>query len=197
MFAYCGNNPVNRFDSGGCFWNEIWEFTKTAISEIGKAINSLSPAYASCSGAAIADGPFVIGDTVGLIGAAFLTIGAIGYGTYQATQKPSNSVSQTQEREKVIAVPEKSKKQAFFTVDPYDFHPNGLVMREFAGTKNGRIIEWRHPILKAKIFEWNEDYVNGPHYHVLMVEWDGKHDGKHYLAGTPVPEPWNSLYFGG
>ena len=34
-------------------------------------------------------------------------------------------------------------------------------------------------------------------YHALLIEWDGKHDGTHYKPGTPVPEPWNSLYFGG
>ena len=33
-------------------------------------------------------------------------------------------------------------------------------MKEFPGTKNGRIIEWRDPISQAKIFEWNEDSIN-------------------------------------
>ena len=48
----------------------------------------------------------------------------------------------------------------------------------------------------AVIFEWDEDYTYGPHYHCMLIEWDGAHDGTHYKAGTPVPEPWNTIYFG-
>ena len=30
MYAYCGNNPVNRVDSTGQFWKELWDaFTQT------------------------------------------------------------------------------------------------------------------------------------------------------------------------
>ena len=47
------------------------------------------------------------------------------------------------------------------------------------------------------IFEWNEDFEHGPHYHAILVEWDSKHKGPHYQPGTPVPEPWNTTYFGG
>ena len=56
MFAYCGNNPVNRVDYTGQFWSEIWEFAKTAVTEIGKAMGLMSPAYAGCGGAAAVDG---------------------------------------------------------------------------------------------------------------------------------------------
>ena len=70
-------------------------------------------------------------------------------------------------------------------------------MREFPGTKNGRIIEWRDPVSQAKIFEWDEDLNNFPHYHAMLIEWDGNHLGPHYFPGFPVPEPWNSVYFGG
>jgi RHS repeat-associated protein len=31
MFAYCGNNPVNRSDSGGMFWEKIYHFVKFMI----------------------------------------------------------------------------------------------------------------------------------------------------------------------
>ena len=95
MFAYCGNNPANRIDPNGHFWSEIWEFVKTAVSEIGKAINAMSPAYAGCGGAAVADGPLPIGDAIGLVGAVALTLGAIGYGIYQAAKAPSISISKT------------------------------------------------------------------------------------------------------
>ena len=46
------------------------------------------------------------------------------------------------------------------------------------------------------MFEWNEDYKYGTHYHALLFEWRNKHiDRKHYKAGEPVPEPWNTIYF--
>ncbi len=100
MYAYCENNPVIRFDPTGHFWSEIWEFAKTGVTEIGKTIAMLSPAYAGCGGAAVADGPLPIGDIIGVTGAALLTVGAIGYGIFQATQAPATSVSQEEEKTK-------------------------------------------------------------------------------------------------
>jgi len=82
---------------------------------------------------------------------------------------PENTKPETDEKEKNITIP----------------------------PKNGRIIEWRDLISKAKIFEWNEDFNNGLHYHTMLVEWDGKHHNMHHLPSTPVPEPWNSMYLGG
>ena len=103
MFAYCENNTVSRVDPTGHFWSEIWEFAKTAVTEIGKAIGVLSPAYAGCGGAAVADGPLPIGDIIGAAGAILLTAGAIGYGIYQATQAPSISIPKAEEKD--IAAP--------------------------------------------------------------------------------------------
>ncbi len=196
MFVYCGNNSVNRLDPNGQFFETIIEFVKNAIAQTGYAMRELTPAYAGCGGAAIADGPLPVGDIVGVVGAVLLTIGAIGYGTYQATQTQGRQNSKAEEKEKDITIPSKPKRQAYFEVNPYDFNPKGLVMKEYSGTKNGRIIEWRDPISQAKIFEWNEDFKNGSHYHAMMIEWDGNHHGTHYLPGTLVPEPWNSIYFG-
>ena len=106
MFAYCENNTVSRVDPTGHFWSEIWEFAKTAVTEIGKAIGVLLPAYAGCGGAAVADGPLPIGDIIGAAGAILLTAGAIGYGIYQATQAPSiSSIPKAEEKEKDIAAP--------------------------------------------------------------------------------------------
>ena len=105
MFAYCGNNPVNRVDHTGQFWSEIWEFAKTAVAEIGKAMGVMSPAYAGCGGVAVADGPLPFGDIVAAAGAALLTVGAIGYGIYQATQAPSISIPKADTKEKDITAP--------------------------------------------------------------------------------------------
>ena len=122
MFAYCENNTVSRVDPTGHFWSEIWEFAKTAVTEIGKAIGVLSPAYAGCGGAAVADGPLPIGDIIGAAGAILLTAGAIGYGIYQATQAPSISIPKAEEKEKDIAAPlplptiKKTKKQGYLSL---------------------------------------------------------------------------------
>ena len=105
MFAYCGNNPVNRVDPTGQFWSEIWEFAKTAVAEIGKAMGVMSPAYAGCGGAAVADGPLPFGDIVAAAGAALLTVGAIGYGIYQATQAPAISIPKAEEKAEAIPAP--------------------------------------------------------------------------------------------
>lgn len=105
MFAYCGNNPINRVDHTGQFWIEIWEFAKTAVAEIGKAMGVMSPAYAGCGGAAVADGPLLFGDMVAVVGAALLTVGAIGYGIYQAAQAPAASIPKIEEKAEAIPAP--------------------------------------------------------------------------------------------
>ena len=192
MFAYCNNNPVNREDLTGQFWSEVWEFLKTAFTETGNAIETMAPAYAGCEAAAVADGPLPFGDIAALIGAAALTIGATGYGIYQA----ATSDTKIEARDVAIAVPTDQRRQAYFPYNPYAFLPRGLEMIEYSGTKNGRTIEWRDPITKIRVFEWDEDFSNGSHYHALLPEWGGMHDGTHYLPGSPVPEPWNTIYFG-
>ena len=105
MFAYCGNNPVNRVDHTGQFWSEIWEFAKTAVAEIGKAMGAMSPAYAGCGGVAVADGPLPFGDIVAAASAALLTVGAIGYGIYQATQAPAVSIPKAEEKAEATPAP--------------------------------------------------------------------------------------------
>lgn len=197
MFAYCLNTPVQFMDqtgmlvalanSGGCYNPSL-----NAGSQIVKTMNDCSPAYAVCAGVSLLDGPLPVGDTVGLAGAAIITIGAAIYGVHQASL-----AIKAQEQEKDIAVPSQSKRKAYFTVDPYQFNPRGLVMTEYPGSRNGRIIMWKDPISQITIFEWDEDFKNGSHYHTMLIEWGGKHNGPHYLPGTPVPEPWNSIYFGG
>ena len=116
MFAYCGNSPVNHIDPTGQFWSEIWEFAKTAFSEMGKAIGVMSPAYAGCGGAVVVDGPLPFGDVVAVVGAALLTVGAIGYGIYQAAQAPSISVPKVEEKDAVIPAPPPSNGDTYYHV---------------------------------------------------------------------------------
>ena len=187
MYACCGNNTVNRLDPNGYFWNNIWQFIQTATAETGNAMQSLSVAYASCGGAAVADGPLPIGDAVGLAGAAVLTIGAVGYGIYQATQTSLTSFEKTEENDKII--PLRPDNPVFFPVNPNSFNPVGLVKIPRVGTKNGALISWMDPVTNAEVFRWDENpnYSNGPHYHI--------YGAGHYYPGTIIPEPYATIYF--
>ena len=66
-------------------------------------------------------------------------------------------------------------------------------MVEYPGSKNGKIIKWKQN--NITIFEWDEDIKYGSHYHAFKIDWIGKHLGPHYAPLSPVPEPWNSIYF--
>ena len=107
MFAYCDNNPISRSDQSGNAWSDVVDFFSRAVNEIGKAFSSLSLAYAGCGGAALADGPLPVGDIAGAIGAAALSIGAIGIGIYQAIQAPAKAIPKTEEKEKDLTLPPK------------------------------------------------------------------------------------------
>ena len=180
MFAYCNNNPVYYKDANGDF-------------------ASAAAGAAAGIGAALAGIPVIGWVALGVIAlAAAITAGVLTAQAVQASSFPKvSSTPKTEEKEKDATLPSRPKKQAIFTINPYDFKPERLVMKEYSGSYNGKIIEWRDPISNSKIFEWNEDLKYGAHYHALLIEWDGTHDGTHYAPGSLVPEPWNSMYFGG
>ena len=189
MYAYCNNNPVNYYDPSGQLLRKIWSFIKKAATEVGRSLGNMAPAYAIAGSVAVADGPAPVGDTIALVVVVVATTVAVGRGICSAVSiSDENTVSKSEE----VILPQ--KKQAYFTVDPYKFNPNGLVRMEYYGSNNGKIIKWKDPITNMDIFEWDEDLKFGSHYHILS---NGKHTGDHISPGTPVPEPWNSRYFGG
>ena len=64
MFAYCGNNPIIRSDSGGASWQELWEAFRDALSETTKQASGV---FAVGIGATQVDSPAPgLGDAVGL-----------------------------------------------------------------------------------------------------------------------------------
>lgn len=84
----------------------------------------------------------------------------------------------------------RNKNQAHFPVDPFTFHPKGLIRYVYAGSYNGRIIKWVEP-LSVAIFEWNEDFENGAHYHVMKVERDWETYRSTALSSRRAcPGPW-------
>ena len=115
------------------FWHEISGFAKTAVSEIGKAIGAVSPAYVGCGGIAAVDGPLPIGDILGLAGATLLTVGSVGYGIYQAVKAPSISISKVQEKTG-DKVDQRINNPVIFPINPNNFSPVGLFKVPRTGT---------------------------------------------------------------
>ena len=82
-----------------------------------------------------------------------------------------------------------------FPADPALFHPQGLIITTDIMTPNGQVLKWTYPSSKYAIFEWNEDYAKGEHYHCLTEAMRNSHSGDHWKAGDLIPEPWASIYF--
>lgn len=186
MFSYCGNNPIYRVDHTGESWSDFWVYFAANCSEYERAL-------AVAGGLSQVDSPAIgPADALALVSLAAFYIYA-AYDAYEKT-KSHNSISAAADK---VTTDNHSKKKNYFPANPYSFNPKGLVMSEYPGTKNGKIIEWRDPISNSRIFEWDEDLRHGAHYHAMLIEWDGNHMKTHYLPGSPVPEPWNTIYFGG
>ncbi len=99
-----------------------------------------------------------------------------------------------------IPIPKSNNSIHIFPYSPFEFWPTGLVFKihvPIGCGRNGGVIKWEQPGTKIAIFEWNEDYKTGSHYHVLKPEDNNQHDGIHYYPGMLIPEPWNTIYFGG
>lgn len=61
--------------------------------------------------------------------------------------------------------------------------------------KNGGVIKWFIPNTNIVVFEWDEDYKYGSHYHAMREELGSKHLKDHIKPGSPIAEPWRSKYF--
>ena len=138
-------------------------------------------------------------------GAAMALLGTIFCATaamidYAAKAPISIAVPRVEaaEKEKSIPIPALDEP-AVFPMNPYQFQPRGLVLNIYnpIGTgKNGGVFKWTIPGTSIAIFEWNEDYLQGSHYHAMLPEWSNRHvNGIHYLPGEVIPEPWQSMFF--
>lgn len=62
LFAYCDNNPVVRKDSGGAFWETVFDVVSLGASIVEVCVNPVDPwAWAGLVGDAIDLIPFVTG----------------------------------------------------------------------------------------------------------------------------------------
>ena len=84
------------------------------------------------------------------------------------------------------------RRPVIFPANPNDFKPLGLTINYNIPTPNGTILKWGVLGTKAAIFEWDEDYKIGSHYHIPI---NNQHIGDHWWPGTLVPEPYASIYF--
>lgn len=79
MFAYCGNDPVEKSDAVGEMATLASAFYQGAGETIRETMAALSYVYAGFGALAAADGPLPFLDIVALIGSAGLTVGISGY----------------------------------------------------------------------------------------------------------------------
>ena len=100
MYAYCGNEPVNRVDPTGLIFEEIFGAIEDFFSSIGEGIAAMAPAYAGCATAAAADGPLPIGDVIGATVAIAITAGVAGYEIGERICTLFDSKVETKEKEK-------------------------------------------------------------------------------------------------
>jgi hypothetical protein len=191
MFAYCGNNPVNRVDPTGQFWKELWDaFTQSIQQASGyfavaagiTQVDSPAPGPADVAGAAMAIG--------GLFVCATIAVESIIFA------KPTSDIfSNTDEKAQAIAITGKPDNPVIFPNNPNVFNPIGLIKVPRAGTKNGAFISWMDPLTKTEVFRWDENlnYPNGPHYHINNPIY--RKSKVHFYPGDVVPEPYATIYF--
>ena len=165
MFAYCGNNPINRVDYTGHFWEELWRAFANELQSAGGT-------FALAAGVSQLDSPLVgPADILAIViaGAALIGCAAVAVSTaISATSSISTPKAEEKEEDTTANPPRQPKNQAIFTYNPYDFNPNGLVRVPRAGRKNGIIINWMDPLTNTEVFRWDENcnFPNGPHYHI-------------------------------
>lgn len=171
-YVYCNDNPIRYVDRGGKSATEVLNSGIQMAQEVS-ALNPL-PGLED-----VAAGAVLIG--AGVAAGVVFVYDAITSDDDTTSAMTDATTSETkQERDPV-----------YFTENPYDFNPQGVVRYQYDGNDNGMIIKWFLPNSKILIFEWDENkkYDNGSHYHI------GTHDGSHYYPGEVVPEPWASAYF--
>ncbi len=190
IYAYCMNNPVNYIDRTGniAIIDDLVLLICCAIITVCATtivINSAIPLIENI--------PYSI--------PSFESIPAIPF--ERSIVEPKVKVKTEAETiTDAIPIPESNNNIHIFPDSPFEFWPTGLVFKIHVPKgcgSNGGVIKWEQPGTKIAIFEWDEDYKNGSHYHVFLPEDKNKHTKGiiHYYPGSIIPEPWNTIYFGG
>ena len=97
-YAYCGNNPTSRVDSGGFFWEELSEYWQQFLLAIQQAIASAKYAYGTVALLPIADGMFPVGDFIAFAGVVLITLRCVGHGIKSIVNYAKKSKQSNKER---------------------------------------------------------------------------------------------------
>ncbi|MBE5868816.1 MAG: RHS repeat-associated core domain-containing protein, partial [Lachnospiraceae bacterium] len=122
MFAYCGNNPVNRVDPIGQFWKELWG---TFIQTIQQARGYFAVAAGVSQVDSPVPGPADVVSGVLLLGGILVCAGLATHNTITA---PSLSISIPKAEEKA------KEKVAAITSEP-----SSTVIYRYGGTNPGNL----------------------------------------------------------
>ena len=199
MYAYCGNNPVMNYDPSGKFAITLTTIillgmasliTVAAAYEVGVLLQEPVQAAIDALESARLDRKAAIHNAgQQVLGGACLPAQRTARDRQQA-QADSRAEVKVQEK---VETATKPPKVVYFPANPNDFNPRGLIRSTEISGSNGRVIKWGiMPGDKNPVFEWDEDYKYGPHYHILQ---NGEHVGDHRIAGSLIEEPYASLYF--
>lgn len=191
MFAYCNNSPVNDVDPSGhygiCVLNDPMNVNRAFMMPgmfgggggAGGCVAGVSSSYYASQNVKNYDRWW---RNSGYNPNANWSTGTISGFTGGNTGSDGNGAH----GESVPTYPS----------DPNDFNPKGLVKKVYVkpGTgKNGGVIKWEIPGTKIAVFEWNEDYINGPHYHAMLFETGNAHIN-HFHAGDIIETPWDKYF---
>ena len=107
LYTYCGNNPIcfedplgHSFDAVKEFLSNVAQYFSSVGSNVCGQVSSNADKYACLGGVALADGPELgPADAVAIVGAAALTVCAIGIGAYEGTIAFSKQKKNTKAKE--------------------------------------------------------------------------------------------------
>lgn len=191
---------MNYVDPTGHFWEEITGFFREFVSAVAGMKEQLVTAAGVAALDSPAPGPADIAAgvlAVGIIVKAAVDAAKAVASAVKAKKINASDVAQTMPAAvpDAIAADLTDKRIKTFPEDPNDFNPVGLIRVYREGTKNGPIIHWYYPWdTKNYVFEWDRDYRNGPHYHVIGIV-DLKGDRVHFWPGDLIPEPYATTFF--
>ena len=141
MFAYCGNNPVNRADPTGTFWKELWNtFTQT--------LQQASGYFAVAAGVSQVDtpvpGPADIASGILLLGGLVVCAGIATYTTITAPA-PTISIPKVEEKDEVIPAPPPSNGTTYYHVTTPDNAAAIMATGVMTGSKweSGYVYAWK------------------------------------------------------
>lgn len=175
MFSYCRNNPVNGKDALGTY-----DVSNMSDEEDGNPFND----YGGLRGGG--------GGGTGVRSSYYARQNVRAYDRWWRNSCYNPNMTWSTDAGVKGGNGDLEGNNPTYPSNPNDFNPKNLNKKVYVepGTgKNGGIIKWEIPGTKIAVFEWNEDYINGPHYHAMIFETGNAHIN-HFYAGDIIGYPW-------